>query len=94
MPPDSRFFPIHDRLERAHYSRIGGGFTFSLRPGLDIYVLLVSTLSGKNVQAFTAPGIGISWNFQRRKSPKDPPTASAHAARRALVYAAHGSGVE
>jgi len=67
VPPDSQFFPIHDRLERGHYSRVGGGFTFSLRRNLDMYVLLISTLSGKNIQAFIAPGIGISWNFQTRK---------------------------
>ena len=67
VPPDSPFFPIHDRLERGHYSRIAGGVTFSLPRNLDLYVLLVTTLSGKNVQAFTALGIGISWNFQTRK---------------------------
>ena len=63
VSPDSPFFPNHDRLERGHYSRIGGGVTFSLRRDLDLYVVVVSTLSGKNVQAFTAPGIGLSWNF-------------------------------
>jgi len=67
VPPDSPFFPIHDRVERGHYSRIAGGVTFSLRKNVDLYLLLVSTLSGKNIQAFTAPGIGISWNFQTRK---------------------------
>jgi hypothetical protein len=67
VSPDSPFFPDHDRLERGHYSRIGGGVTFSLRPNVDLYFLVVSTLSGKNVQSFTAPGIGISWNFQRSK---------------------------
>jgi hypothetical protein len=70
VPPDSPFFPIHDRLERGHYSRIGGGATFSLRRNLGLYLFIVSTLSGKNVQAFTAPGIGVSWNFQTRK-PRD-----------------------
>ena len=66
VPPDSPFFSIHDRVERGHYSRIGGGVTFSLRQNVDLYVLLVSTLSGKNIQTFTAPGIGISWTFQTR----------------------------
>jgi hypothetical protein len=70
VPPDSALFPIHDRLERGHYSRIGGGASFALRRNLDLYFFVVSTLSGKNVQAFTAPGIGISWNFQSRK-PRD-----------------------
>jgi hypothetical protein len=77
VPPDSPFFPIHDRVERGHYSRIGGGATFSLRRNLDLYVFVVSTLSGKNVQAFTAPGIGISWNFQTRKPRDKSPQASA-----------------
>jgi len=67
VPPDSPFFPNHDRLERGHYSRMGGGVTFSLPRNLDLYVLIISTLSGKNVQAFTALGIGVSWNFQTRK---------------------------
>jgi len=69
--PDSPFFNIHDRAERGHSSRIGGGATFSVRRNLDLYALLVSTLSGKNVQAFTALGVGVSWNFQTRKSPDD-----------------------
>jgi hypothetical protein len=68
VPPNSPFFPDHDRLERGHYSRIGGGVTFSLPRNLDLYVLIVSTLSGKNIQAFTAPAIGVSWNFQSRKA--------------------------
>jgi hypothetical protein len=67
VPPDSPFFPNHDRLERGHYSRVGGGVTFSLRRNLDLYLIVVSTLSGKNVQAFTAPGIGLSWNFHAPK---------------------------
>ena len=67
VSPDSPFFPVHDRLERGHYSRIGGGVTFSLPRNMDLYVLLVSTLSGKNVQAFTALGIGVSWKFRTRK---------------------------
>jgi hypothetical protein len=67
VSPDSPFFPDHDRLERGHYSRIGGGVTFSLPRNMDLYVLLVSTLSGKNVQAFTALGIGVSWRFRTRK---------------------------
>lgn len=71
VPPNSPFFLDHDRLERGHYSRIGGGVTFSLPRNLDLYVLIVSTLSGKNIQAFTAPGIGVSWNFQTRKRRAD-----------------------
>jgi hypothetical protein len=71
VPPDSPFFPEHDRLERGHYSRMGGGVTFSLPRNLDLYVLVISTLSGKNIQAFTAPAVGVSWNFQSRKSRKD-----------------------
>lgn len=71
VPPDSPYFPIHDRLERGHYSRIGGGVTLSLNRSLDVYVLLITTLSGKNIQAFTAPAVGISWNFQTRKPLKD-----------------------
>ena len=67
VPPDSPLFVDHDRLERGHYSRIGGGITFSLPRNLDLYVLLVSTLSGKNVQAFTALGVGVGWKFQTRK---------------------------
>src|ERR1019366_805837 len=67
VSPDSPYFPIHDRLERGQYSRIGGGVTFSLHRNVDLYLLIVSTLSGKNVQAFTAPAIGVSWNFQTRK---------------------------
>jgi hypothetical protein len=86
VPPDSPFFPIHDRLERGHYSRIGGGVTFSVRHNLDLYFFIVSTLSGKNVQAFTAPGIGISWNFQTRKprdkSPQGGPRSGIPAARK------------
>jgi len=66
VSPDSPYFPIHDRVERGQYSRIGGGVTFSLRRNLDLYVLIVSTLSGKNIQSFTAPGVGVSWNFQTR----------------------------
>ena len=68
VSPDNPLFPDHDRLERGHYSRIGGGVTFSLPRNLDLYILVVSTLSGKNVQAFTAPAVGISWNFQSRKA--------------------------
>jgi hypothetical protein len=67
VSPDSPFFPDHDRMERGHYSRIGGGITFSLSRKMDLYVLVMSTLSGKNVQAFTAPAVGVSWNFQTRK---------------------------
>ena len=68
VSPASPFFADHDRLERGHYSRIGGGITFSLPRNLDLFVLVISTLSGKNVQAFTAPAIGVSWNFQTRKA--------------------------
>jgi hypothetical protein len=67
VPPDSPYFPIHDRLERGHYSRTGGGFTISPRGNLDVWVLVVSTLSGKNIQAFTAPIFGVTWNFHRRR---------------------------
>jgi hypothetical protein len=69
--PDSPSFPNHDRLERAHYTRIGGGVTFSLPRKMDLFVLLVSTVSGRNVQAFTALGIGVSWRFTTRKLPQD-----------------------
>jgi hypothetical protein len=68
VSPDNPYFYDHDRLERGHYSRIGGGITFTLTRKLDLYVLVISTLSGKNIQAFTAPAIGISWNFRTRKS--------------------------
>jgi hypothetical protein len=71
VPPDSPFFPNHDRLERGHYTRIGGGVTFALSRRTDIYLLVVSTISGKNVQAFTALGVGVTWNFKTRKSPPD-----------------------
>lgn len=67
VDPASPFFLNHDRLERAHYSRVGCGVTFSLRRNIDLSVLLVSTLSGKNVQSFTAPAFGVGWNFQTRK---------------------------
>jgi hypothetical protein len=70
VPPDSPFFPNHDRLERGHYFRMGGGVTFSLPRRTDLYLLLVSTVSGKNVQAFTALGIGVSWSFRTRKGPE------------------------
>jgi hypothetical protein len=68
VPPDSPFFPNHDRLERGHYLRMGGGVSFSLPQQMDLYVFLVGTVSGKNVQAFTALGIGLSWNFKTRRS--------------------------
>lgn len=77
VPPNSPFFPEHDRLERGHYSRIGGGVTFSLPRNLDLYVLVITTLSGKNIQAFTAPVVGLSWNFQTRVRQPD----SRHAGR-------------
>jgi hypothetical protein len=70
VSPDSPYFYDHDRLERGHYTRIGGGVTFTLPRKLDLYVLVISTLSGKNIQAFTAPTIGLSWNFQTRGSPE------------------------
>ena len=38
---------------------------------LDLYVLLVSTLSGKNIQAFTALGMGVGWKFQSRRRRQD-----------------------
>jgi hypothetical protein len=76
VPPDSPYFPIHDRLERGHYSRLAGGATFSLRRNLDLYLLIVTTLSGKNVQSFTAPAIGIAWNFSTRKPRDTSPRAS------------------
>jgi hypothetical protein len=76
VSPDNPFFYDHDRLERGHYSRIGGGVTFSLPRKVDLYVLLISTLSGKNVQAFTALGIGVGWNFQTHK-PKENITQGA-----------------
>lgn len=78
VPPISPLFQNHDRLERGHYSRIGGGVTFSLPRNLDLYVLLVSTLSGKNIQAFTALGLGVSWKFQARKPRHE---ITQHAAR-------------
>jgi hypothetical protein len=68
VPPDSPYFPVHDRLERGHYSRIGGGVTFSVHRNFDLYFLVISTLSGKNIQAFTAPVVGVTWNFRTRKS--------------------------
>jgi hypothetical protein len=68
VAPDNPYFCDHDRLERGHYFRIGGGITFTLPRKLDLYVLVISTLSGKNIQAFTAPVIGVSWNFRTRKS--------------------------
>jgi hypothetical protein len=69
---DNPYFYDHDRLERGHYARIGGGVTFTLPRKLDLYVLVISTLSGKNIQAFTAPVIGLSWNFRTRGSPEHP----------------------
>jgi hypothetical protein len=72
VPPDNPYFYDHDRLERGHYSRIGGGVTFTLPRKLDLYVVVISTLSGKNIQAFTAPAIGLSWNFRTRGSPERP----------------------
>ena len=68
VSPDSPYFPVHDRLERGQYSRIGGGITYSVHRNFDIYFLVVSTLSGKNVQAFTAPAVGVNWTFHTRKS--------------------------
>jgi hypothetical protein len=70
VSPASPFFPNHDRLERGHYTRVGGGATFSLPRNMDLFVLLVSTVSGKNIQAFTALGIGVGWNFTTRNSRK------------------------
>lgn len=68
VPPDSPYFPIHDRLERGHYSRVGGGISFTLPRNVDLYVLVITTISGKNIQAFTAPVVGVSWTFQTRKT--------------------------
>jgi hypothetical protein len=81
VPPDSPFFPNHDRLERGHYFRMGGGVTFSLPRRTDLYLLLVSTVSGKNVQAFTALGIGVTWNFRTRKAPEDATQDDVFSAR-------------
>jgi hypothetical protein len=67
VPPNSPYFPNHDRLERGHYFRMGGGISFALPRQTDLYLLLVTTISGKNVQSFTALGIGVSWNFKTRK---------------------------
>jgi hypothetical protein len=71
VPPDSPFFPNHDRLERGHYFRMGGGVSFALSRQMDLYLLLVTTVSGKNIQAFTALGIGVGWNFTTRKVRQD-----------------------
>jgi hypothetical protein len=71
VPPDSPHFANHDRLERGHYTRAGGGVTFALPRRMDLYLLVISTISGKNVQAFTAFGVGVSWNFKTRKRPPD-----------------------
>jgi hypothetical protein len=68
VAPTSPYFPVHDRLERGHYSRIGGGMTFSISRRCDVFFLVISTLSGKNVQSFTAPVFGVNWNFRRGKS--------------------------
>jgi hypothetical protein len=81
VPPDSPYFPNHDRLERGHYFRIGGGVSFALRRQMDLYLLLVTTVSGKNVQAFTAVGIGVTWNFKTRKLRRDAPQDNAFAGR-------------
>ena len=90
VPPNSPYFPDHDRLERGHYSRMGGGVTFSLPRNMDLYVLVISTLSGKNVQAFTAPAIGVSWNFQTRK-PRGNITQSTARSERSLAAATASS---
>ena len=89
VPPDSPYFPVHDRLERGHYSRIGGGATFSVHRNFDIYFLVISTLSGKNIQAFTAPVVGVTWSFRTRKSREIviPQKASSALTGRASVIA-------
>jgi hypothetical protein len=81
VPPDSPFFPNHDRLERGHYFRMGGAASFSLPRQMDVYVFLVGTVSGKNVQAFTALGIGLSWNFKIRKTRQQVPQDDAFSGR-------------
>ena len=77
VPPNSPHFPNHDRLERGHYFRMGGGVSFALPRQMDLYALVVSTVSGKNVQAFTAVGIGLTWNFKTRKVRQDAPQDDA-----------------
>jgi hypothetical protein len=66
VSPDNPFFADHDRLERGHYSRMGAGLTLSVSRNIDLFFMIVTTLSGKNAQSFTAPGVGLSWNFRTR----------------------------
>jgi hypothetical protein len=56
---------------------MGGGISFALRRQMDLYLLLITTVSGKNVQAFTAVGIGVTWNFKTRKLRQDAPQDDA-----------------
>jgi len=68
VPADDRYFPYHDRLQRAHYARTGGAATYSLRPTLDLFGFATTILSGKNSHAPTIIGAGVIWSFSTRKN--------------------------
>ena len=59
------FISIHDRLWRAHWSRLGGGATFSLSKNVDVFGAVVTNLSGKNAEAGTFLAFGVSWRFKK-----------------------------
>lgn len=71
IPETSPFFSIHDRVERAHFSRMGGGASLVVRKNMDVHGLFLATLSGRNTHSFTVLSLGVSWNFRTRAGPED-----------------------
>jgi hypothetical protein len=81
-------FFLHDRLQRTHFMRAGGAFTFSARRSWDVYVFTATSISGKNTHAPLVVGVGVSRSFGTGRSLGDlPRSISGESERRRLAAA-------
>ena len=55
----------HEKLLKATYWHLGGGFTYAVNPSLDVHATFIGFLTGKDTHYGKGIALGTSWNFSR-----------------------------
>lgn len=66
MRTTPNFFRTHDRAARTNYLNLGGGMNFETTPTLDVYAVILKTVSGENAHRARSISVGASWQFGGR----------------------------
>lgn len=75
-----QYRPVHDQIQKVHFVKVGGGVSYAVTDGFDVFGSFTRQVAGRNGHALNRGiTVGASWGFSLRK--QKPPADLAGAAR-------------